>query len=128
MTDPFDLIIQTSDKRIYCAALERQTAPALLSYLHSELEWGFCFGLLMGWNTTHIHNLCIPLDFLGIMENLKKAKKTFQRSCQRPHLHCQVWSLKIVFGLFKIFLRSMIPKKSSGMQKNIYVSSISTQP
>ena len=29
MTDPFDLIIQTSDKRIYYAALE---TAALLSY------------------------------------------------------------------------------------------------
>ena len=33
------------------------------------------FGLVFGWggNTTHIHDFCIPLDFLGI-KDLKKKK------------------------------------------------------
>ena len=34
------------------------------------------FGLVFGWegNTTHIHDFCIPLDFLGI-KDLQKNKK-----------------------------------------------------
>ena len=40
------------------------------------------FGLVFGWegNTTHIHDFCIPLDFLGTkdVKKIKKAKKNFK--------------------------------------------------
>ena len=51
---------------------------------HSELEWGFSFGLWLGLNTIHIpiYDFCIPLNFLGIMD-LKKIKKG-QENFQRP--------------------------------------------
>ena len=38
------------------------------------MNWNF--GLVFGWggNTTHIHDFCIPLDFLGI-KDLKKNEE-----------------------------------------------------
>ena len=35
------------------------------------------FGLVFGWggNTTHIHDFCIPVDFLGIKDLQKNRKR-----------------------------------------------------
>ena len=35
------------------------------------------FGLVFGWggNTTHMHDFCIPLDFLGIKDHKKNKKR-----------------------------------------------------
>ena len=41
---------------------------------HYEPEWKFWLGFWLGGNNTHIHDFCIPLDFLGI-KDLKKNKK-----------------------------------------------------
>jgi hypothetical protein len=49
---------------------------------HYEPEWEFWLGFWLGGNTTHTHDFCIPLDFLGI-KDLKKNKKG-QIFFQRP--------------------------------------------
>ena len=54
---------------------------------HYEPEWKFWLGFRLGgiFNITHIHNFCIPLDFLGIKEpkkNEKGQKKIFKGHSQ----------------------------------------------
>ena len=52
---------------------------------HYEPEWEFWLGFWLGGNTTHIHDFCIPHDFLGIKDhkkNEKKAKKNFKGHSQ----------------------------------------------
>ena len=44
------------------------------SNYHYVPEWKFWLGFWQGGNTTHIHDFCIPLDFLGI-KALQKDKK-----------------------------------------------------
>ena len=46
--------------------------------IHYVPEWKFWLGFWQGGNTTHIHDFCIPLDFLGIKDlekNRKRPKK-----------------------------------------------------
>ena len=42
---------------------------------HYVPEWKFWLGFWQGGNTTHIHDFCIPLDFLGIKDLEKNRKR-----------------------------------------------------
>ena len=57
--------------------------------LHYVPEWKFWLGFCQRGNTTHIHDFCIPLDFLGIKDpqKNKKGQNFFQRPQTRPQLH-----------------------------------------
>ena len=48
-------------------------------HTHYEPEWKFWLGFWLGGNTTHIHDFCIPLDFLGT-KDLQKNKKGLDKA------------------------------------------------
>ena len=69
------------------------------------LRWFFVGGV-----TSHTYGFCIPLDFIGIKDlgKIKKRPRKFSKAIAKAML------------AFFIFLRSLTPKKSSGI-KNSYV-------
>ena len=51
-----------------------------LVHIHYESEWEFWLGFWLGGNTTHIHDFCVPLDFLGIKDPQKNEKRPKKKS------------------------------------------------
>ena len=62
---------------------------------HSELEWEFWFVIWLGWNTAHIYDSYIPLDFLSIKDQNKFWRPNSKSKTQNFKLQFFRW-----FGSF----------------------------